>query len=707
MLANISGNNSFAGSIGFGNAGSGSGTGFNRINIVAGSLEIDGLLAKSQGTATNTVRTIDKEGPGDLIIGGNNAAVSDPSTINASASAFAADTPLQINKGRVVLRSQLSDGANTGNLPGTIDVNVGSGAALVLDNSQGINAGTANPSNPSPSNPVGTPRLSSSNIVNLTSVGSELIGVGNTLGGTISVPSLNINSSGIVTMQGAAPGVSELDLPGFDSNHTRINRSTVLLRGIGGASPTGNIKFVNIPAIVGGGGSGATNTQISILPSAVGDTNVAGTGSDFVTVDQSTGIVSPLTASQYKPLASGNAANDNTTASGIVNLGAAITQTNSIKMSGGTTISIGSGKQLWVFSGAILGTGTAGTSITGGRLSFENYYPAGTQDTNQPLLIFTPGAFATNPLSATPGNPAMGITDGPMTSNEGVITVPTGGTLTQDASNVMAGGQGLTKSGGGTLQLFGTNLFGASKAYGRLTTTEGEFGDPESAVSGSPLTIDAGRLEFNVDVNLGDAASPVVLNGGTLAPLMSSTGTRGINLATTSTNTIDVAPSASYSTSGLVIGNALTKMGNGVLGLTNTANTYTGGTFVNAGTFAISAATGSRRDRLPPRSPSRMPPRCSSPMAMAVSHPIILSNATTAGATFDTQTNTVTFNGDITNANVISGTGNLVKVGTGTLVLGVQSTQNNWSGKSALSTTALSNMSTVEPAARRRPAVCN
>ena len=411
VLANISGNNTFAGSIGFGNAGSGAGTGLNQVNIVAGSLEIDGMLTRYQGTGTNTVRTIDKRVRGDLVISGNNLAA----IPNASMTTFIADSQMQINQGRVVLRSQAGDPTNTGNLPTQIDVTVASGAALVLDNSNGIN----------------TNRLASSNVISLPSVGSELVGVGNTAGGILNVPTLHVGSYGTVTMQAAASGVSELDLPGFDSTTARINRSTVLLRGIGG--PNGTIKFLTAPATYGNGG-GTGSTQISILPSAIGDTSTSGSGTDFVTLDGS-GNARPLTSGEYKVLASGNAANDNTIASGTVNLSAAVTQVNSVKMSGATTLSIGSGKQLYVFSGAVLG-GSANSSVTGGNLAFQQNYPAGVYDDQNPGNT-TAGAYATDPFQGH----ADGITDGaiPTSIHEAVITVPSGATLVQDASNVISG----------------------------------------------------------------------------------------------------------------------------------------------------------------------------------------------------------------------------------------------------------------------------
>ena len=205
--------------------------------------------------------------------------------------------------------------------------------------------------------------------------------------------------------------------------------------------------------------------------------------------------------------------------------------------------------------------GASNSTITGGNLAFEQYEPAGVYDAQNPANT-TVGAYDSDVFNATPQNPAVGISDGVIagTSVEGIITVPTGTTLVQDASNVISGAQGLTKSGGGTLQLFGTNTFGGSRGYWYYDGNGSNFVAP---TSGAPLTINAGRLEFNVDANLGDAASPIYMNGGTLAPLGTSASSRNITLASTVANIIDVGTGASFTVGGVVSGNGLTKAGAG------------------------------------------------------------------------------------------------------------------------------------------------
>ena len=106
----------------------------------------------------------------------------------------------------------------------------------------------------------------------------------------------------------------------------------------------------------------------------------------------------------------------------------------------------------------------------------------------------------------------------------------------------------------------------------------------------------------------------------------------------------------------------MTKTGPGTLGLTNTANTYTGGTFINGGTVAA-AGTGSLGA---PTAAVTFSNNSGLSLLnnMTLLHPLILN---TSSATLDTGANTVTFNGSLTDTTVISGTGDVIKKGTGKL----------------------------------------
>ena len=124
-------------------------------------------------------------------------------------------------------------------------------------------------------------------------------------------------------------------------------------------------------------------------------------------------------------------------------------------------------------------------------------------------------------------------------------------------------GASLVKVGAGTLTLSGANTY-----------TGG-------------TTINGGTLSISADNNLGDAAGPLALNGGTLqitAAGVTLSPTRAVSLGAGG-GTFDVTLSANIS-SGISGAGGLTKTGAGTLALGG-ANTYSGGTTVNAGTLQL------------------------------------------------------------------------------------------------------------------------
>jgi autotransporter-associated beta strand protein len=252
-------------------------------------------------------------------------------------------------------------------------------------------------------------------------------------------------------------------------------------------------------------------------------------------------------------------------------------------------------------------TYSGGTLLQGGTLSVVSDASLGSGG-----LTFNGGTFQTG-ASLSDGRSIL------LNALGGIFD--TAGT-TSTFSGVISGGGTLTKISSGTLILSGVNTY-----------TGG-------------TVINKGVLAVSADANLGDPGGAVMLNGGVLQMLGSFASNRNFVLGASS-GTIDTN-GYSDTLSGAISGaGGLTKIGAGTLTLGG-ANTYSGGTFVNAGTLQMGA-----NNVLP-----------------------LNNNMTIAGgATFDmngfSQTNAV---GNVTNNGLINvGAGQLVMggtyQGTGTLAL--------------------------------------
>ncbi|HSR78162.1 MAG TPA: autotransporter-associated beta strand repeat-containing protein [Xanthobacteraceae bacterium] len=222
----------------------------------------------------------------------------------------------------------------------------------------------------------------------------------------------------------------------------------------------------------------------------------------------------------------------------------------------------------------------------------------------------------------------------------GVSTIDTNG-LGATFSGVLSGGGGLAKAGAGTLTLSGANTYAGGTALNAGTLAVG-----------SNTALGAGALTFASGTTLQSAA-----NGLLLTNAMTLNGA----------DTVDTQANA-LTLSGNIDGTgALTKVGTGTLTLSG-ANTYAGGTALNAGTLAVGSNTALGTGTLTFASGTTL---------QSAANGLSLANSMTLNGTdtVDTQANALTLSA------VVGGTGGLVKTGAGTLTL---SGANTYSGGTAL-----------------------
>ena len=249
-----------------------------------------------------------------------------------------------------------------------------------------------------------------------------------------------------------------------------------------------------------------------------------------------------------------------------------------------------------------------------------------------------------------------------------------GGAFRSDANTLLshsgpisgnAGLAGLTKQGPGNVRLEGNNTF---------------VGD---------LFLEEGRLQVDASNRLGDNANVVRMRGGTLNTLATFANGREVELGDGATaNTVEVDGGTTFTQQGVVSGDPmgpvqpLVKAGGGTLQLT-ASNTYASPTFINGGTIQL---TGS--GQLPDVTDVTVANGASFDLndvddainALSGSGDVTLGTATlTVGAA----------DGGGSFDGVISGTGGLTKVGTGTQLLrtretGMMTFLNSYTGGTAI-----------------------
>ena len=305
----------------------------------------------------------------------------------------------------------------------------------------------------------------------------------------------------------------------------------------------------------------------------------------------------------------------------------------------------------FTLNGVIGGTGTLAKIGTGTLvLNGANSYSGGTSLTAGTIRLGNNAALGT-----------------------GTLTMAAGTTL-QAGAPALTVANAIAMLGGATVDVAGAllSLGGVISGTGPLSVIDSAAVPAAALVLSGVNTYTGGTVvtsttvQVSQDANLGNAAGGITLVGGTLRTTASFSTARTVALGTGG-GAIDVAGGTTLTSTGVISGTSLTKIGGGTLAL-NAANTYAGGTALNAGTIAVgnNAALGTGALAM-----------AGGTTLLAGANNLVLANAvSTAGVgTVDTGTNTLTLNG------VVSGAGSIAKVGTGNLVL---NGANTYAGGTAL-----------------------
>lgn len=380
------------------------------------------------------------------------------------------------------------------------------------------------------------------------------------------VSSLNIAASAnTITLDNSAAttttAITSLAFGGTTS-FTRTNASTLLVRGpnLGGLPDATNestrVTFTTattINAQLIGTSTTAGNTNLRILPFALGENSAAGVGNTFLTVDSTVG-------NSLRTLTNGEYASDYATAGADANLSLNATATGLTSKTLNSLRIVNSG-------GAVNLTGTAGSTLTltsGGLL-----ISAGATDNDTVIS----GYDTLQAGTAAAGNDELIVH---VTSSHASAA---GATLTLQPNIVDNGGAtSVTKSGNGTLILGGTNSY-----TGATTVNQGvlEFGATTGNLGSGTVRVSGGTLRWagvnTTDITAGNRTVELL---GASVYLTPNTGGYILGVGSVfdiGTNNVTLANSIGNGGHG-----GLTKTGTGTLAL-NAAPTYTGVTVVNQG----------------------------------------------------------------------------------------------------------------------------
>lgn len=339
------------------------------------------------------------------------------------------------------------------------------------------------------------------------------------------------------------------------SSITRQNNTTLFVRGSNlGATPANGVAQITsatAPGTLVGGGGAAGTTNISILPWAVGNLSATATlGSSLVTVNGSGGF-RPLATSEYAAAIGGNA-------------------TDNVRITATTTAPAGT-------VNALLFAPAAAATLSGGTIGITSG-----------ALVYSPTATATSTISA-------GLDFG---SAQGVI----------HSSNLLTISGPISGSNGILVNAYNANaltLSGASTYTGATVISLGQVTVAGGGTIGSAAPSPLGQTTAPIILNIGSATTRLWVSADTvfnrdfiITGSQNSSFTAGVgstaNFNITINGNVDLQRRLTIENGALPV--TINGVVSGPGGLTeafaslvvlNGANTYSGPTEINTGTFEL------------------------------------------------------------------------------------------------------------------------